>query len=106
MAIDPARDPPLPSPTGHTKKVVAIHTSFLSHCQFPHSDNQLITASGDGTTALWDIESTSMIQVKNHKSLLKIFPAIKTPKIKTLKVASDWLIINFRHFIRQIRYWL
>jgi len=62
MAIDPARDPPLPSPTGHTKKVVAIHTSFLSHCQFPHSDNQLITASGDGTTALWDIESTSMIQ--------------------------------------------
>ena len=64
MAIDPARDPPLPSPTGHTKKVVAIHTSFLSHCQFPHSDNQLITASGDGTTALWDIESTSMIQVK------------------------------------------
>ena len=24
------RAPPLPSPTGHTKKVVAIHTSFLS----------------------------------------------------------------------------
>ena len=71
MAIDPARDPPLPSPTGHTKKVVAIHTSFLSHCQFPHSDNQLITASGDGTTALWDIESTSMIQVRHHKYSFK-----------------------------------
>ena len=85
MAIDPARDPPLPSPTGHTKKVVAIHTSFLSHCQFPHSDNQLITASGDGTTALWDIESTSMIQVKNHKSSFKCILQINTLK---------WLLIG------------
>ena len=57
------REPPLPSPTGHTKKVVAIHTSFLSYCTFPHSEHQLLTASGDGTTALWDVESTTMIQV-------------------------------------------
>jgi WD40 repeat protein len=61
------REPPLPSPTGHTKKVVAIHTSFLSYCTFPHTDHQLLTASGDGTTALWDVESTAMIQVKYRK---------------------------------------
>ena len=69
LALEGMREPPLPSPTGHTKKVVAIHTSFLSHCQFPHSDNQLITASGDGTTALWDIENASMIQVSMTRNI-------------------------------------
>ena len=40
-----------------------MHTQFVADCVFPHTDNLLITGSGDGTTALWDIETASMIQV-------------------------------------------
>ena len=38
------------------------HTGFLSSCRFL-SDRQIITASGDTTCALWDIESTRAIAV-------------------------------------------
>ena len=69
ITTDPARDPPLPKPTGHTKKVVAMHTQFVADCVFPHTDNLLLTGSGDGTTALWDIETASMIQVSYNFEL-------------------------------------
>lgn len=46
----------------HNKKVVAMHTSYLSACTFTESDHQLLTASGDGTCALWDVESSQLIQ--------------------------------------------
>ncbi|XP_074650432.1 guanine nucleotide-binding protein subunit beta-5-like [Tubulanus polymorphus] len=44
------------------KKTVASHTSYLSCCTFTHSDQQILTGSGDGTCALWDVESSTMIQ--------------------------------------------
>ena len=46
-----------------------MHTQFVADCVFPHTDNLLITGSGDGTTALWDIETASMIQVSNNSEL-------------------------------------
>ncbi|EDL26314.1 guanine nucleotide binding protein, beta 5, isoform CRA_e [Mus musculus] len=39
------------------KKSVAMHTNYLSACSFTNSDMQILTASGDGTCALWDVES-------------------------------------------------
>ncbi|OQV22411.1 Guanine nucleotide-binding protein subunit beta-5 [Hypsibius exemplaris] len=44
------------------KKTVATHTSYLSGCTFAHSDQQILTASGDCTCALWDVESAQIIQ--------------------------------------------
>jgi len=49
-------------PTLQNKKVVAMHTSYLSSCTFTESDHQLLTASGDGTCALWDVESSQLLQ--------------------------------------------
>ena len=49
-----------------------MHTQFVSDCVFPHTDNLLITGSGDGTTALWDIETASMIQGSHHTNELNI----------------------------------
>lgn len=43
------------------KKTVAIHTSYVSCCKFLHSENQILTASGDSTCALWDVDSGTMI---------------------------------------------
>uniref|UniRef100_A0A8B9YA56 G protein subunit beta 5 n=1 Tax=Bos mutus grunniens TaxID=30521 RepID=A0A8B9YA56_BOSMU len=41
------------------KKSVAMHTNYLSACSFTNSDMQILTASGDGTCALWDVEAGS-----------------------------------------------
>ena len=46
-----------------------MHTQFVADCVFPHTDNLLLTGSGDGTTALWDIETASMIQVSYNFEL-------------------------------------
>ncbi|CAF4341019.1 unnamed protein product, partial [Adineta steineri] len=44
------------------KKVVATHANYISSCKFMHSDQQLLTASGDSTAKLWDVESSVAIQ--------------------------------------------
>ncbi|XP_076808016.1 guanine nucleotide-binding protein subunit beta-5a-like [Clavelina lepadiformis] len=44
------------------RKVVAMHTSYISACSFTHSDYQILTASGDGSCALWDVESSQLLQ--------------------------------------------
>uniref|UniRef100_A0AAY4CTI0 Uncharacterized protein n=1 Tax=Denticeps clupeoides TaxID=299321 RepID=A0AAY4CTI0_9TELE len=44
------------------KKSVAMHTNYLSSCTFTNSDMQLLTSSGDGTCALWDVESGQLLQ--------------------------------------------
>ncbi|CAF4328440.1 unnamed protein product, partial [Rotaria sp. Silwood2] len=44
------------------KKVVATHANYISACKFVHSDQQILTASGDSTAKLWDIESSTPIQ--------------------------------------------
>uniref|UniRef100_S4PTB3 Gbeta5 n=3 Tax=Pararge aegeria TaxID=116150 RepID=S4PTB3_9NEOP len=44
------------------KRTVATHTSYVSACLFPNSDRQLVTASGDGSCALWDVESGQLLQ--------------------------------------------
>ncbi|XP_041984781.1 guanine nucleotide-binding protein subunit beta-5 [Aricia agestis] len=47
---------------GARKRTVATHTSYMSCCLFPHTDRQLLTASGDGSCALWDVESGQLLQ--------------------------------------------
>ncbi|KAI5611368.1 guanine nucleotide-binding protein subunit beta-5b [Silurus asotus] len=44
------------------RKQVAVHTNYLSACSFTNSDMQLLTSSGDGTCALWDVESGQLLQ--------------------------------------------
>ncbi|CAL4089692.1 unnamed protein product, partial [Meganyctiphanes norvegica] len=44
------------------KKAVGTHTSYMSCCTFPYSDQQILTGSGDSTCALWDVESGQMLQ--------------------------------------------
>ncbi|KOB68069.1 putative guanine nucleotide-binding protein beta 5 [Operophtera brumata] len=44
------------------KRTVATHTSYMSSCLFPNTDRQLLTGSGDGTCALWDVESGQLLQ--------------------------------------------
>ncbi|XP_034042781.1 guanine nucleotide-binding protein subunit beta-5b [Thalassophryne amazonica] len=44
------------------KKSVAMHTNYLSGCIFANSDMQILTSSGDGTCALWDVESAQLLQ--------------------------------------------
>ncbi|KAG6454323.1 guanine nucleotide-binding protein subunit beta-5a isoform X2 [Manduca sexta] len=44
------------------KRTVATRTSYVSACLFPHTDRQLLTGSGDGTCALWDVESGQLLQ--------------------------------------------
>jgi guanine nucleotide-binding protein subunit beta-5 len=44
------------------KKTVGTHTSYMSCCLFPNSDQQILTGSGDSTCALWDVESGQMLQ--------------------------------------------
>ncbi|XP_038211459.1 guanine nucleotide-binding protein subunit beta-5 [Zerene cesonia] len=44
------------------KRTVATHTSYMSCCLFPNTDRQMLTGSGDGTCALWDIESGQLLQ--------------------------------------------
>ncbi|XP_051236269.1 guanine nucleotide-binding protein subunit beta-5b [Dicentrarchus labrax] len=44
------------------KKAVAMHTNYVSGCTFTNSDMQLLTSSGDGTCALWDVESGQLLQ--------------------------------------------
>ncbi|XP_034416303.1 guanine nucleotide-binding protein subunit beta-5b isoform X1 [Cyclopterus lumpus] len=44
------------------KKSVAMHTNYVSGCTFTSSDMQLLTSSGDGTCALWDVESGQLLQ--------------------------------------------
>ncbi|XP_077568546.1 guanine nucleotide-binding protein subunit beta-5b-like isoform X2 [Stigmatopora nigra] len=56
LTLDPSENPVT------KKKVVAMHTNYLSACTFTNSDMQLLTSSGDGTCALWDVESGQMLQ--------------------------------------------
>ncbi|XP_061880439.1 guanine nucleotide-binding protein subunit beta-5b-like [Entelurus aequoreus] len=44
------------------RKAVAMHTNYVSGCTFTNSDMQLLTSSGDGTCALWDVESGQLLQ--------------------------------------------
>ncbi|KAK7601197.1 hypothetical protein V9T40_008638 [Parthenolecanium corni] len=44
------------------KKTVGTHTSFVSCCMFPNSDQQILTGSGDSTAALWDVETGQLLQ--------------------------------------------
>lgn len=44
------------------KKTVATHTSYMSCCVFPNSDQQILTGSGDSSCALWDVESGQLLQ--------------------------------------------
>lgn len=63
------------------KKTVGTHTSYMSCCTFPNSDQQvfrktsyllekldikiflqILTGSGDSTCALWDVESGQLMQ--------------------------------------------
>ncbi|KAA8596048.1 hypothetical protein FQN60_011339, partial [Etheostoma spectabile] len=44
------------------KKSVAMHTNYVSGCTFTSSDMQILTSSGDGTCALWDVESGQLLQ--------------------------------------------
>lgn len=44
------------------KKTVGTHTSYMSCCTFPNSDQQILTGSGDATCALWDVESGQLLQ--------------------------------------------
>jgi guanine nucleotide-binding protein subunit beta-5 len=44
------------------KRTVGTHTSYMSCCLFPGSDNQVLTGSGDATCALWDVESGQLLQ--------------------------------------------
>lgn len=44
------------------KKTVGTHTSYMSCCTFPRSDQQVLTGSGDSTSALWDVESGQLLQ--------------------------------------------
>lgn len=44
------------------KKTVGTHTSYMSCCTFPRSDQQILTGSGDSTCALWDVESGQLLQ--------------------------------------------
>ena len=74
--IDPARGllhTSLPKPSGHNKKVVAMHTQFVADCTFAHDDHLLITGSGDGTTAMWDIETSKRVQESHHTYSFNIF---------------------------------
>ena len=44
------------------RRTVGTHTSYMSCCLFPGSDNQVLTGSGDATCALWDVESGAVLQ--------------------------------------------
>ena len=44
------------------KHTVGTHTSYISCCCFPNSDQQIVTGSGDASCALWDVESGSLLQ--------------------------------------------
>uniref|UniRef100_A0A1E1X289 Putative vesicle coat complex copi beta' subunit n=1 Tax=Amblyomma aureolatum TaxID=187763 RepID=A0A1E1X289_9ACAR len=44
------------------KKAVGTHTSYMSCCLFPNSDQQILTGSGDSTCALWDVECSRLLQ--------------------------------------------
>jgi guanine nucleotide-binding protein subunit beta-5 len=44
------------------KRQVGTHTSYMSCCLFPNSDQQILTGSGDSTCALWDVESGQLLQ--------------------------------------------
>lgn len=44
------------------KRTVGTHTSYVSSCAFPHSDQQILTGSGDSTCSMWDVESGSLLQ--------------------------------------------
>ncbi|XP_049574666.1 guanine nucleotide-binding protein subunit beta-5b isoform X2 [Syngnathus scovelli] len=56
LSMDPNENPV------SKKKSVAMHTNYVSGCTFTNSDMQLLTSSGDGTCALWDVESGQLLQ--------------------------------------------
>lgn len=50
------------SNSGAVAKELIHHTGYLSHCRFIN-DRQILTASGDKTCALWDIERGQVVTV-------------------------------------------
>jgi guanine nucleotide-binding protein subunit beta-5 len=49
-------------------KIVGQHAKYISHCTFFGSDQQLLTASGDSTCALWDLEMKDPVKTfQGHK---------------------------------------
>ncbi|KAI2798584.1 guanine nucleotide binding protein (G protein), beta 5 [Blomia tropicalis] len=44
------------------KRCVGTHTSYMSCCIFPNSDQQILSGSGDSTCALWDVECATLVQ--------------------------------------------
>lgn len=55
------------SPQLRTTRELAAHDGYLSSCRFIN-DNDIITASGDGTCMLWDIKSnTSKTTFEGHE---------------------------------------
>ncbi|XP_020292451.1 guanine nucleotide-binding protein subunit beta-5 [Pseudomyrmex gracilis] len=51
------------------KRTVGTHTSYMSCCAFPNSDQQILTGSGDSTCGLWDVESGQLLQsFQGHSS--------------------------------------
>ncbi|KAJ0174398.1 hypothetical protein K1T71_010544 [Dendrolimus kikuchii] len=54
--------PPADEDAALRRRTVATHTSYMSCCLFPNTDRQIVTGSGDGTCALWDVESGQLLQ--------------------------------------------
>eukprot|EP00058_Branchiostoma_floridae_P016036 XP_002601524.1 hypothetical protein BRAFLDRAFT_230572 [Branchiostoma floridae] len=44
------------------KRTIAMHTSYMSCCRFVKSGYQILTCSGDCTCALWDVDSSQLMQ--------------------------------------------
>ncbi|XP_045777498.1 guanine nucleotide-binding protein subunit beta-5 [Maniola jurtina] len=44
------------------KRTVGTHAGYVAAVLFPNTDRQVLTASGDGTCALWDVESGQLLQ--------------------------------------------
>ena len=91
-----------------------MHTQFVADCVFPHTDNLLLTGSGDGTTALWDIETASMIQVSYNFELQwnvtwrrrRPFTSRRPFTLQTQQYSENFITENnnltSRHFVRKI----
>lgn len=47
---------------GARKRALGTRAAYVSACAFPHSDRQLLTAGGDGSCALWDLDSAQLLQ--------------------------------------------
>lgn len=69
---------------GAKKRGVATHTSYMSACIFLRSDSLILTASGDSTAAIWDVESGTLLQ-NFHGHTGDVF-ALDVPKSDTSNI--------------------